>query len=107
MEANEENLDEYQEQEHLGDPNAEDLEQSPDEKDQSSKGEFPYKEVSEMSDLTEESYPDGVEMLREGAKELENYDRLMEKTRKKLQIVDAAGEGNYNYLNILIQSVKF
>jgi hypothetical protein len=85
----EENLDDYQEQEQLGDPE----EQSPE--DKSSRGEFPYKEVSEMSDVTEESYPDGVEMLREGAKDLENYDRLMEQTRKKLVIVD---EGKSKHL---------
>ena len=48
--------------------------------------------MSEMSDVTEESYPDGVEMLREGAKELENYDRLMEQTKKKLNIVGGAGD---------------
>ena len=45
---------------------------------ESSKGDFAYKEVSEMSDVTEESYPEGLEMLREGAKDLENYDKLME-----------------------------
>lgn len=76
----EENLDDYQEQEHLHDPE--------DDKELSSKGDFPYNEVSEMSDVTEESYPDGVEMLREGAKDLENYDRLMEQTRKRLNIID-------------------
>jgi hypothetical protein len=43
-----------------------------------SKGDFMYKEVSEISDLTEESYPDGVQMLKDGAKDLENYDKLME-----------------------------
>ena len=43
-----------------------------------SKGDFMYKEVSEISDLTEESYPDGVEMLKDGAKDLENFDKLME-----------------------------
>jgi hypothetical protein len=47
-----------------------------------------YKEVSEISDLTEESYPDGVQMLKDGAKELENYDKLMEQTKKKLRILD-------------------
>ena len=36
-----------------------------------------------MSDVTEESYPEGHEM-REGAKDLENYERLMEQTRQKL-----------------------
>jgi sperm-associated antigen 16 protein len=29
-----------------------------------------------MSDLTEESFPEGLEM--QGAKDLENYDKLME-----------------------------
>ena len=53
-----------------------------------SKGDFMYKEVSEISDLTEESYPDGVQMLKDGAKELENYDKLMEQTKKKLRILD-------------------
>ncbi len=43
-----------------------------------SKGDFHYKEVSEISDVTEESFPEGLEMLREGAKDLENYDKLME-----------------------------
>lgn len=47
-----------------------------------------YKEVSEISDLTEESYPDGVQMLKDGAKDLENYDKLMEQTKKKLRILD-------------------
>lgn len=43
-----------------------------------SKGEFSYKEVSEISDLTEESFPDGVNMTNIGVKDLENYERLME-----------------------------
>jgi len=37
-----------------------------------------YKEVSEISDLTEESFPEGVQILKDGAKDLENYDKLME-----------------------------
>ncbi len=41
-----------------------------------SKGNYSYKEVSDISDLTEESYPEGVDGLR--AKDLENYERLME-----------------------------
>jgi hypothetical protein len=53
-----------------------------------SKGDFNYKEVSDVSDVTEESYPEGLQMLREGAKDLENIDRLMEQTKKKLKIVD-------------------
>lgn len=61
--------------------------------DESSKGDFQYKEVSDMSDVTEESFPDGIEMLKDGAKDLENYDKLMEQTRKKLKIID----GTYNY----------
>jgi len=32
-----------------------------------SKGDFNYKEVSEISDVTEESYPEGMEMLKVGA----------------------------------------
>ncbi len=43
-----------------------------------SKGDFHYKEVSEISDITEESYPEGMQMLKDGAKDLENYDKLME-----------------------------
>jgi len=50
-----------------------------------------YKEVSDMSDVTEESFPDGMDMLNEGAKDLDNYDKLMEQTRKKLKII----EGNH------------
>ena len=53
-----------------------------------SKGDFNYKEVSEISDVTEESYPEGMEMLKVGAQDLENYDKLMEQTRKKLKIID-------------------
>jgi len=53
-----------------------------------SKGDFMYKEVSEISDMTEESYPEGVQMLKDGAKDLENYDKLMEQTKKKLRILD-------------------
>ncbi len=53
-----------------------------------SKGDFAYKEVSEISDVTEESYPEGLQMLREGAKDLENIDKLMEQTKKKLKIID-------------------
>ena len=41
-------------------------------------GDFDYKEVSEMSEVTEESYPEGLSALKEGAKDLENYERLME-----------------------------
>ncbi len=43
-----------------------------------SKGEFSYKEISDMSEVTEESYPEGMAILKEGAKDLENYERLME-----------------------------
>jgi hypothetical protein len=32
-----------------------------------SKGDFNYKEVSEISDVTEELYPEGMEMLKVGA----------------------------------------
>lgn len=39
---------------------------------------FAYKEVSEMSDVTEENYPEGLEMLKDGAKDLETFDKLME-----------------------------
>jgi hypothetical protein len=41
-----------------------------------------------MSDVTEESYPEGLEMLKDGAKDLETFDKLMEQTRKKLKIID-------------------
>lgn len=53
-----------------------------------SKGEFSYKEVSDISEVTEESYPDGLGFLKEGAKDLENYERLMEQTKQKLKILD-------------------
>ena len=53
-----------------------------------SKGDFNYKEVSEMSEVTEESYPEGLTMLKEGAKDLENYEKLMEQTKQKLKIID-------------------
>lgn len=53
-----------------------------------SKGDFAYKEVSDVSDVTEESYPEGLQMLRDGAKDLENIDKLMDQTKKKLKIVD-------------------
>ncbi len=42
-----------------------------------SNGDFDYKEVSEISDITEESYPEGLSQ-RAGAKDLENYEKLME-----------------------------
>lgn len=50
-----------------------------------------------MSDVTEESYPEGMEMLKEGAKDLENYDKLMEQTRKKLKIIDGTIVHTYSY----------
>ena len=53
-----------------------------------SKGDFAYKEVSDVSDVTEESYPEGMQMLRDGVKDLENIDKLMDQTKKKLKIVD-------------------
>jgi hypothetical protein len=31
-----------------------------------------------MSEVTEESYPDGMSAMKEGAKDLENFERLME-----------------------------
>lgn len=51
-----------------------------------------YKEVSDISDATEESYPDGLEILKEGTQDLDNYDKLMEVTRKKLRIIDGKFE---------------
>jgi len=47
---------------------------------------FTYKEVSDISDVTEESYPDGLESL--AGQDLDNYNRLMEATTKKLRITD-------------------
>lgn len=46
-----------------------------------SKVDFSYKEVSEMSEVTEESFPEGLSQMKEGAKDLENYERLMEQTK--------------------------
>lgn len=54
-----------------------------------SKGDFSYKEVSEMSDITEESYPEGMSQMKEGAKDLENFERLMEQTKQKLKILES------------------
>ena len=53
-----------------------------------SKGDFSYKEVSDMSDMTEESYPEGLAQTKQGAKDLENYERLLEQTKQKLKILD-------------------
>lgn len=52
-----------------------------------SKGNFSYKEVSEMSDITEESYPDGQSHV-EGGNDLQNYERLVEQTQQKLKILE-------------------
>ena len=54
-----------------------------------SKGDYSYKEVSEISDDTEESYPEGLASRKEGAKDLENYERLLEHTQQKLKIIDS------------------
>lgn len=43
-----------------------------------SKGDYSYKEVSDISDVTEESYPEGLSQMKAGAKDLENYEKLME-----------------------------
>jgi len=43
-----------------------------------SKGNFSYKEVSDISDMTVESYPEGIPEFKEGANDLENYERLLE-----------------------------
>ena len=42
--------------------------------------------MSDISDVTEESYPDGLESL--AGQDLDNYNRLMEATTKKLRIAD-------------------
>ena len=55
---------------------------------QVSKGDLSYKEVSEMSEATEESFPEGI-MGGQGAKDLANYERLLEQTKQKLQILDS------------------
>ncbi len=55
---------------------------------QESKGDFSYKEVSEVSDVTGESFPEGYSQVKAGAKDLENYEKLMEQTRQKLKILD-------------------
>ena len=60
-----------------------------------------YKEVSEISDLTEDSYPEGVQMLKDGAKDLENYDKLMEQTKKKLRILDGRLQ-EIKYLQMMV-----
>lgn len=52
-----------------------------------SNGDFDYKEVSEISDITEESYPEGLSQ-RAGAKDLENYEKLMEQTKQRLKILE-------------------
>ena len=46
-----------------------------------SKGDYSYKEVSDISDLTEESYPEEFAQTKEGAKDLDNYERLLEQTK--------------------------
>lgn len=58
-----------------------------------SKGEFSYKEVSDISDITEESYPEGMSQYGAGAKDLENYEKLMEQTKQRLKIL----EGIHSY----------
>ena len=58
-----------------------------------------YREVSDLSDATEESYPDGLEMLKEGTQDLDNYDKLMELTRKKLRIVEGKVTHNISINN--------
>lgn len=42
-----------------------------------------------MSEVTEESYPEGMSELKEGAKDLENFERLMEQTKQKLKILES------------------
>lgn len=42
-----------------------------------------------MSEVTEESYPEGLSQMKEGAKDLENYERLMEQTKQRLKIIDS------------------
>jgi hypothetical protein len=54
----------------------------------SSRGDFQYKEVSDISDVTEESLPDGMDVLASGRQDLDNYDKLMERTTKKLKIIE-------------------
>ena len=67
-------------------------------------GDFDYKEVSEMSEVTEESYPEGLSALKEGAKDLENYERLMEQTKQKLKILEA--ESGADTISISSQKVE-
>lgn len=48
---------------------------------EASKGNYSYKEISDISDITEESIPDHMKgKINEAIKDLENYDRLMEMT---------------------------
>jgi len=46
-----------------------------------SKGDFSYKEMSDISDLTEESFPEGMSVKDGGNKDIDNYDKLLEQTK--------------------------
>ena len=53
-----------------------------------SKGDYSYKDISEISEMTEESFPENLKnKMKEHAKDLENYERLMEQTNQKLKII--------------------
>lgn len=57
-----------------------------------SKGQYSYKEVSEVSDVTEESIPEGV--IHGTARDLEIYDRLKQQTKTQLKILES--EANFS-----------
>ena len=64
-------------------------------KDESTSGvndNFSYKEVSEMSEVTQESYPEGYIQTQPGGNALEelvDFDKLVEMTQKKLKIQES------------------
>lgn len=77
-------------------PEQEELPQEDQEPEHSiiSKGQYSYKEVSEMSDVTEESVPEGV--IYGQTRDLENLDRLKEQTKTKLRILESEAADTEN-----------
>ena len=47
---------------------------------------FSYKEISEMSEVTEEAYPDS--MVDHNDADIQDYHRLVEQTKKKVQVLE-------------------
>ena len=60
--------------------------------DESSDPDFSYKDVSQLSEVTDDVYAESMGAATEGENDLKDYNRLVQQTQKRLSLLDGASE---------------